>query len=167
MWLVSLSVMFVSLPDFVGLEALLMRRKTKFELFWSFFTISFNLETLLAPCVAYHMPNGISHPYHLDKSISNLRVLGSNLKFHSKSKSTFCKQTMQYLIRCHILWHLIWLCTVCWYPINGPRLIWVNFQAVYFFIQLACRYVFTNKQSVKKCGSCLAGFWSGSTLFSN
>ena len=48
------------------------------------------------------MPNEISRPYHLDESISNLRVVrggGGEFQFHSNFKSTFCKQTVQNLIR--------------------------------------------------------------------
>ena len=26
---------------------------------------------------------------------------------------------MKTLIRCHIMWHLIWVCTVCLWPFNG------------------------------------------------
>ena len=45
-------------------------------------------------------PNGSSHFYQLDMSISNFRVSCS-------------KQTVQILIRCRMLKHLIWICTVC------------------------------------------------------
>ena len=34
---------------------------------------------------------------------------------HRKS----CKQTVQTLITCHILWHLNWVCTICIGPQNG------------------------------------------------
>ena len=41
--------------------------------------------------------------------------LGSNLQCHPNSKSTFCKQTLQNMIRrrIHAVWRLIWFCTVC------------------------------------------------------
>ena len=41
------------------------------------------------------MLNGISHPYELDESISNLRLLGSKFQFLSNFKSTFRKQTAE------------------------------------------------------------------------
>ena len=44
------------------------------------------------------MPNGISHPYQLDKPISNLRVVDSKFQFHSTFKSSFCKQTMNNVV---------------------------------------------------------------------
>ena len=61
------------------------------------------------------MPNGISHPPQLDESILNLRVV---FQIHLKFKGTFCKQTMQNLIRRRILQHLIWFCTVWACPIK-------------------------------------------------
>ena len=39
------------------------------------------------------MPNGFSHLYHLDQSISVLKVVGCIFQFYSNFKSTFCKQT--------------------------------------------------------------------------
>ena len=44
-------------------------------------------------------PNGISHSYHLEKSISNYRVVG----FQTNFNSTFCKQTVKNLIRRRVL----------------------------------------------------------------
>ena len=41
------------------------------------------------------MSNGIYHPYQLDESISNLRVVGYRFQFHSTVKSAFCKQTVE------------------------------------------------------------------------
>ena len=38
------------------------------------------------------MPNIISHPYHLDESIFNFRVVGI-FHFYSNFKRNFCKQT--------------------------------------------------------------------------
>ena len=60
------------------------------------------------------MPNVFSHPYQLDKSISNLRVVG--WYFDSNFKRHFCKQTVGNLIRCRVLGRLIWFCTVCRCP---------------------------------------------------
>ena len=47
--------------------------------------------------------------------------------FDSNFNSTFCKQSVETLIRRHILPYLIWVCTVCLCPKKkGARLIWVN-----------------------------------------
>ena len=64
------------------------------------------------------MPNRFSRTYHLDKSISNLRLMGGKFQFHLIFKSTFCKQTVQNLIRRRVLWCLIWFFTVCRCPIR-------------------------------------------------
>ena len=56
-------------------------------------------------------PNGISHPNRLDESISNSRLLCSNLQIHLIFKSTFCKQTVQNLFRRCVLKLLILFCT--------------------------------------------------------
>ena len=45
------------------------------------------------------MPNGFSHHHQLDESVSNLRLLGSMFQFHSNFGNTFCKQTVETLIR--------------------------------------------------------------------
>ena len=52
-------------------------------------------------------PNGISLYYHLGQSI--LRVVGW-------FDRTFCKQTVETLIRRHIMWLHIWVCSVCLCP---------------------------------------------------
>ena len=62
-------------------------------------------------------PNGTSHFYQLDRSISVLRVVGWYFFiFYSNFYIKFCKQTVETLIRCCILWCLIWVCTVCLCP---------------------------------------------------
>ena len=55
-------------------------------------------------------PNGISHSYQLDQSISILRVVGCYFFFNFNR--TICKQALETLIRHHILWYLIWSCTL-------------------------------------------------------
>ena len=62
------------------------------------------------------MPNGVSHCYELDESISNFRVVGGIFHFNSNFKRNFCKQTVENLIRRRILRRLIWFCTVCRCP---------------------------------------------------
>ena len=42
--------------------------------------------------------------------------LGGIFHFYSNFHRTFCKQTVETLIRCHILWHLIWVSTVYQHP---------------------------------------------------
>ena len=61
------------------------------------------------------VPNGMSHPYQLDESILNLRVV---FQIHPKFKGMFCKQTGENLIRRHVLQHLIWFCTVWACPLK-------------------------------------------------
>ena len=59
------------------------------------------------------LPNGFSHLYQLDESISNFRALVGSFHFYSNFKRKFFKQTVENLIRRRVLWRLIWLCTVC------------------------------------------------------
>ena len=62
-------------------------------------------------------PNRISHYYQLDQFIFVLRVV--RWYFHySNYNWTICKQTVETLIKCHILWNLIRVCTVCPCPIK-------------------------------------------------
>ena len=60
-------------------------------------------------------PNGISHFYQSDLSISVLRVVCFFFFFHlySTIDRIFYKQTVETLIRRRGLRHLIWVCTVC------------------------------------------------------
>ena len=60
-------------------------------------------------CINPFMPKGFSHLYQMDEFISNFRVVGCFFSY-------FCKQTVETLIRCHIMWHLIWVCAVCLCP---------------------------------------------------
>ena len=62
------------------------------------------------------MSNGISVSYHLDQSISILRVFGRNFSFYSVFYIVSCKQTVETPIRCRFLRHLVWVCTVCLCP---------------------------------------------------
>ena len=63
------------------------------------------------------MPNGISHRYQLDQSISVLRgVRWYFFRFYSNFNRKLCKQTVETLIRRRILWRLIWVCTICLCP---------------------------------------------------
>ena len=63
------------------------------------------------------MPNGISHYYPLDQSISVLRVIRWNFfNFYSNFNRTFCEQIVEALIRCCVLRRLIWFCSVCLCP---------------------------------------------------
>ena len=70
-------------------------------------------------------PNGISH----QQSISVLGNVGGIFHFYSNFYRTFCKQTVETLIRRHIVWHLIRVCAVCLCPRKkDARLIWVNIK---------------------------------------
>ena len=62
------------------------------------------------------MPNGISNPYHLGQSISDLRVAGWYFSLYSNFNRTFCKQKVESLIRRRVLRRLLWFCTACWCP---------------------------------------------------
>ena len=62
------------------------------------------------------MPNGISHRYQLEQSISVLRDVRWYFSFLFKCNRKVCKQTVETLIRRRILWCLIWVCTVCLCP---------------------------------------------------
>ena len=58
-------------------------------------------------------PNGISHHYQLEQYISVLRGIGGIfLFFFSILNRTFQKQTVETLIRCSGMLHLVWVCTV-------------------------------------------------------
>ena len=57
---------------------------------------------------------------------SILGLLGGIFHFYSNLKRNFCKQTVENLIRRHILRSLIWVCAVCMCPQKkDARLIWV------------------------------------------
>ena len=47
-----------------------------------------------------------------------LGLLGGIFYFYLNSKRTFCKQTVENLIKRCVLWHLNWFCTVCRCPIK-------------------------------------------------
>ena len=59
-------------------------------------------------------------------------LLGSKFQFHSNFNGTFCEQTVQNLIRCLILQHLIWFYTVCRCPIK--RILGLNRLTIYLFL---------------------------------
>ena len=48
----------------------------------------------------------------------NQGLLCSRFQFYSNLNRMFCKQTVKNLIRRHVLWRLIWFCTVCRCPIK-------------------------------------------------
>ena len=58
------------------------------------------------------------HAFIMTNPFRTKGLLDSNLQFHSNSKSTFCKQIVQNLIRRRVLWCLIWFYTVCHCPIK-------------------------------------------------
>ena len=72
------------------------------------------------------MPNGISHPYQLEQSISVLRDVRWYFHFYSSFNRKLCKQTVETLIRRRILWRLIWVCAICLCPIKDARHILVK-----------------------------------------
>ena len=59
--------------------------------------------------------------------------------FYSNFKISFCKQTVENLIKHQVLQHLIWFCTVCWYPKHSPLgLYWLIFQLCLFCFSEDC-----------------------------
>ena len=81
------------------------------------------------------MPNGISHRYQLEQSISVLRRVRWYFSFLSSFNTKLCKQTVETLIRLRNLWCLIWVCTFCLCPTldhkKDARHIWVKMQLVH------------------------------------
>ena len=54
-------------------------------------------------------------------------MFGGIFQFYSNFHRIFCNQTVETLIRPRILWHLIWVCTVCLCPIKRTLgLYWLN-----------------------------------------
>ena len=70
----------------------------------------------MRPAFNPFMPNGISHRYQLEQSISVLRGVTWYFSFFIQVNRKLCKQTVETLIRRRILWHLVWVCTICLYP---------------------------------------------------
>ena len=64
---------------------------------------------------------------NLNSSFMFLGMLGGVILCQSNFNRKFCKQTVENLIRRHVLWRLIWICTVCLCPTKkDARLIWVK-----------------------------------------
>ena len=59
-------------------------------------------------------PNGISHCYQLEKRFCFKG--GRVVHLYSNFNRTFSKQTVETLIRRHVLWRLVWVCTICLRP---------------------------------------------------
>ena len=53
--------------------------------------------------------------YHL-LSMKYRDVMCFFFHFYSSFNRKLCKQTVETLIRCRILWHLIWVCAICLCP---------------------------------------------------
>ena len=75
-----------------------------------------SISTGSAMFVSPFMPNGFSNLYQLDEFIYNFRVVSGIFHFYSNFNRTFCKQTVETLIRRHVMWRLTWVCTVCLCP---------------------------------------------------
>ena len=96
---------------------------------------------------SYFFSSPLTHWYQLDQSISVFNVRWY-FYFNLDFDRTFCKQTMETLIRHSNLSHLIHVCTVCIYDQkNDATLIWVNLFSVYFL-----------NVRLKSAGSCLLWF---------
>ena len=72
-------------------------------------------------------PNRISHCYKLDQSITALWVVGCILHFYSNFNRTFCKQTVETLIRRRVLLaSALGLYCLPMFHKKDARLIWVK-----------------------------------------
>ena len=110
-------------------------RKYKFSLVLTHMTqpnekgayeIRFKYHTLWHVGYYPFMSNGISNSYHLDQSISISRVVGWYFPFYSNFSMTICKQTVETLIRRHILWRLFLVGSAMFtYVPQKGRLIWI------------------------------------------
>ena len=85
-------------------------------------------------------PNGISHSYQVDQSISVLKgcwVCG--VSFFSNFSRIFCEQAVETLIRHRVLRRLIWVFTVCICPTkrmqgdNGLTYYRLHFELVHIW----------------------------------
>ena len=93
----------------------------------SFHTSFFFVLTIFNP----NKPNGLFHSYTLGESFCHWR----DFQFCSVFNWNFCKQTVKTLIRCHIMWHLIWVCTVCLCPTKvTPGLLGLKSENSTFFM---------------------------------
>ena len=84
-------------------------------------------------------PNGISYHYQMEQSTSILRGVGWYFSFLFKFWYNICEQTVETLIRCCTLQHLIWISTVC--PCPSKRtlgLYGLNGKHTAIYIWLAC-----------------------------
>ena len=79
-------------------------------------------------------PNGISHTYQLDQSMSVLRVVRLYFSFLSNSNRSFCKQTVETLIRRHILRRLQGLHFLPMSHKMEARLKWVKHLRLYYWL---------------------------------
>ena len=61
-------------------------------------------------------PNGVSHCYQLEQYIFVSIDVGWYFLFYSNFNRTFCKQTVETLIRRRVLWRLVLICIVCLHP---------------------------------------------------
>ena len=72
-------------------------------------------QRLICPCIHY---NGLA---------------GGNFKITFCSVGLLRQRTVQDLMRCNVMWHLIWVCTICWSNIHGA-LSWNDQHSTPFFI---------------------------------
>ena len=72
-------------------------------------------------------------------------LLGGIYHFYSNLNRTFYKQLAETLIRRHILWRLIWVCTVCLCPTKRTL-------GLYVLIQASLKFYFLISQPNICCG---------------
>ena len=68
-----------------------------------------------------------------------LGLLGGIFHFYSSFKRSFCKQTVENLIRRRVLRRLIWFCTVCRCPIKRTLDLYGLIRVTQ--IELRCKYI--------------------------
>ena len=66
--------------------------------------------------INHFKPNRISIGHV--SSFSSYGLIGDIFHFYSNFNRTLCTQTVETLIRCRVVWRLIWVCTVCLSPIK-------------------------------------------------
>ena len=79
-----------------------------------------NITTLLSVTLTHLSRMGFLITINWRSPFPSLGVFGGIYRFYSNFNWTICKQTVETLIRRHVLrtWRLIWVCTVCLCPIK-------------------------------------------------
>ena len=77
-----------------------------------------------------------------------LGLLNSIFQFYSNFKRHFCKQTVENLISCRILRHLIWFCTAYRCPAKRTLRVYGLMAGLFLLLQLQEMYIIIHKFSI-------------------